>query len=449
MKNKWLKVLLLTTIFFVYLLPPIDTDLGWRLRYGKHIFETRSAWKTNQIGFFLSDYQWAHSYSLYQLTSFVIYQYLGFWGLTILTGLIITGVFFFLFKTYQKKFLWPTMGSLFIILISNPVTNLGYRSQLFSLLGVSYIFYLVLTKEKFSLIQIVGLTALFTLWANLHGGFLLGLILLIFYGFEKLCQKNKKEALNIVIIAFVTALAALFNPFGWRIYSEVLRHSWYPLNKLIAEWVPPNNTGLFFLFIVIAIVVLNFISKKISLEFFKREKSLFLILSWLFFTYLAFKARRHLPLFGLASIHFLAASFSLPKIRFKKLKLFQLSVKGFMVFFLLGIMVWRLKNLPDLSKGWSSICELSKWTLPCDAVEYLKTKSPETCQQIFNAYEWGGYLAWHLPERKTFVDGRMPTWPSNSAAKDSSGGMNPLLKKKAPTQSTWKLFKPKINLMIN
>lgn len=29
---------------------------------------------------------------------------------------------------------------------------------------------------------------------------------------------------------------------------------------------------------------------------------------------------------------------------------------------------------------------------------------------IFNTYEWGGYLIWKLPKMKVFVDGRMPAW---------------------------------------
>ncbi|PIU69144.1 hypothetical protein COS81_01205 [candidate division WWE3 bacterium CG06_land_8_20_14_3_00_42_16] len=33
---------------------------------------------------------------------------------------------------------------------------------------------------------------------------------------------------------------------------------------------------------------------------------------------------------------------------------------------------------------------------------------------IFNRYEWGGFLIWQLPQDKVFVDGRMPAWPTSS-----------------------------------
>lgn len=45
---------------------------------------------------------------------------------------------------------------------------------------------------------------------------------------------------------------------------------------------------------------------------------------------------------------------------------------------------------------------------PIDAVEYLQANS---CKgNIFNSYNYGGYLIWQLPQAKTYIDGRMPSW---------------------------------------
>ena len=41
---------------------------------------------------------------------------------------------------------------------------------------------------------------------------------------------------------------------------------------------------------------------------------------------------------------------------------------------------------------------------PAGAVEWLKAEQPQG--RLFNAYEWGGYLTWRLPEYPVFVDGR-------------------------------------------
>jgi hypothetical protein len=45
---------------------------------------------------------------------------------------------------------------------------------------------------------------------------------------------------------------------------------------------------------------------------------------------------------------------------------------------------------------------------PAQAVNYL-TQNPSS-GNLFSDYNWGGYLIWKLPDKKTFVDGRMPDW---------------------------------------
>ena len=48
---------------------------------------------------------------------------------------------------------------------------------------------------------------------------------------------------------------------------------------------------------------------------------------------------------------------------------------------------------------------------PDKAVSFLKTLP--LSENLFNNYGWGGYLIWKLPERKVFIDGRMPSWRQN------------------------------------
>jgi len=407
-------VLFLIAIFFIYLLPPIDTDLGWHLRYGEHIWKTHAVWKTNEIGFFLKNYQWAHSRNLSQLLIFIVFNYFGFWGLTLLNALVITLVFLFVYKSYSKRIIFLILGSIFIFLISNAVTNLGLRSQLFTFLGVSFLFYYLLANQNFTWKKIFLFPLIFLVWANLHGGFILGFVLLIFALLEKIIlekviRKNIEPILKLTIAITGSFLATLINPFGVKTYSEIFRHSWYPLNKLIAEWLPPNKADVFLILISASLVFLGLIIQKNFSSFLKKKRSIFLILSWLFFLFFALKAKRHLPLFGLASVHFLIHLFPTKKAKLSSFFRFSKKAAIFVIFAL--SILYRFKNLPDLSGGWNSICQLSRWPLPCEAVEHLKT-DPEACPHIFNAYEWGGFLAWHLPKNKTFVDGRMPAWPT-------------------------------------
>jgi hypothetical protein len=48
---------------------------------------------------------------------------------------------------------------------------------------------------------------------------------------------------------------------------------------------------------------------------------------------------------------------------------------------------------------------------PAKAVVYLRENLPQG--NIFSDYGWGGFLIWQLPQKKVFVDGRMPSWRFN------------------------------------
>ena len=45
---------------------------------------------------------------------------------------------------------------------------------------------------------------------------------------------------------------------------------------------------------------------------------------------------------------------------------------------------------------------------PYNAVQFIRHLKPKG--EIISVYEWGGYLNWRLPEKKVFIDGRMPSW---------------------------------------
>jgi hypothetical protein len=55
---------------------------------------------------------------------------------------------------------------------------------------------------------------------------------------------------------------------------------------------------------------------------------------------------------------------------------------------------------------------------PEKAVTYLRAHPFEG--NVFSHYNWGGYLIWQYPEKKVFVDGRMPTWRDENAPSGAS-----------------------------
>jgi hypothetical protein len=88
---------------------------------------------------------------------------------------------------------------------------------------------------------------LVTLWANLHGSFLLAFVLIPFFAWESLARTVSARgplALRWLGFALACGLAALVHPYGWRVYvaaRDVLELG--PAMGLIGEWRPQNFAG--------------------------------------------------------------------------------------------------------------------------------------------------------------------------------------------------------------
>ncbi len=409
--KKALFPLLILALFLSFLLSPVDTDLGWHLRYGQEIWVNQRLFRQNDLGFFLPHYQWVHSYSLYQLLTYFLFKAFNFPGLIFSSALLLSTSFYLTLKSSSSS---PWRLSIFtplLFILGWPVFNLGWRSQLFSFLGVSLVYFLLLRKKSLSFSFLPLWFLLFFLWANLHGAFIFGLLLLSFYTLEQLFLKNTRQRNMLFLIIFTCFIATLLNPFGLKIYVEIFRHSWYPLNQLIAEWVPPNRHFFpLILALIIAPPLILLQKNEKPGKTLHQKNFIFLTLSWLFFLTLSLKARRHLPFLGLSSIYFLNQLLPISPVKTTtKLNQFSplLISSGLLLF-----IFWKLLHLSSLSVSWNDLCQNPKTNFPCQAANYLD-QNPSTCKNIFNTYEWGGYLAWQLPTRKTFIDGRMPAWPNS------------------------------------
>jgi hypothetical protein len=75
---------------------------------------------------------------------------------------------------------------------------------------------------------------------------------------------------------------------------------------------------------------------------------------------------------------------------------------------LLAAILIARQQLKDTLDRSSSPEKLAGGDYPYRAVQYLK--SHPLPGPMLNEYNWGGYLIWQYPERKVFIDGRMPSW---------------------------------------
>lgn len=182
------------------------------------------------------------------------------------------------------------------------------RPHMFSIVGATLtLFLLESTRRRRELYFI----PLFAIWANLHGGWLFGLLLIAAYGVgdlgEALLSKTKRndwlsDAKGNFAALMLAAVSTLLNPYGSRLYGEVLGAVTSPsLSASIDEYLSPNFheiSSLPFLAAVLsALVVLTVVPKRLPLPW------LLVILMSMFF---GMRAGRNIALFGVTAIPLLA-----------------------------------------------------------------------------------------------------------------------------------------------
>lgn len=396
-------IFLLFSLFFF--LPPIDTDLGWHLRYGEYFLKNLAPMRGNQLTYLLPDYDWKLSYLLSDAAAALAYKSPDLLGLCLLGSLIlgIFGVIVFLYL--EKDILLSLLTLTTTSFLGWGSLRFGFRAQNFALVGTVLCFYFLKRGQKDSrFFLLIPFLTLF--WVNFHGSFVLSLIIFaLFLISQVLAQKRVSPLLPLAFL--LTILAGMLTPFGIGGYQEAWRHAFYPLKLLIAEWVAPR------LSLKLAILVATLLS---LLAFSKKPKKLlFLVLIVLFLAWQAFIARRNLPLFGFALGVFWSEWLTGESFwkRFKKnleKSQFAFIATGAFIFLLLVI---RIPQTISFLKSEGAFCYQGVLRYPCQAVSWVK-KQPYLGQNVYSAYEWGGFLEWKLPEYKPFVDGRMPTWPTPS-----------------------------------
>src|SRR5262249_39262955 len=89
------------------------------------------------------------------------------------------------------------------------------------------------------------LSLLMLLWANLHGSFTIGLLLLyIFAAFScygKLVQRDYARCRRILLMLLVVSVSSLLTPYG--VYSALLLYEVMNMKFVqanVIEWMPPN-----------------------------------------------------------------------------------------------------------------------------------------------------------------------------------------------------------------
>lgn len=239
-----------------------------------------------------------------------------------------------------------------------------------------------------------ALPAIFLSWANCHGGFFLGWIVLGAYCADALTQRWRGKPLaderRLFLCAALSVLASGINPNGFNVIFTLLAYRRSPMQSGILEWLRPKYWE------VSAFTVILYSSLAALLWAWRRVRVSDCVL-YLFFAAAALSAVRNVILADVIGLIVLASY--LPSIDLSHYFASNRSLPTALGCAAALLLAARIVTAPH--RGF----QFADWRRSKGAADFLLAH--RITARLFNSYESGGYLIWRLwPRNQVFIDGR-------------------------------------------
>lgn len=395
-----------------------DADTGYHIRAGEFIIENRKIPDADIFSFLSPALSWTlHEWSA-EVIMALVHRLGHITGIVILFSFLIALSGYLVFTLLLKPRANLIISSIAALLVTfSSASNWLARPHIFSFVLFIIWYHLLNNYQYRDRNHLYILPVIMAAWVNLHGGFILGLILLgIFFvgNFAQYCfaaSSDRGPWLEktrwLGTILFLSALAALLNPYGYdsllfpfRVVQDKF------LMDTIVEYLSPNfHSNLvvpFELLLLATITVFAVSTSKVDVI----ELTLIVL-----FAHMALFSSRHIPLFAFIAGPILAkhSQWAFERVdrpfiarlkqRLDNLSVVDQSTVRFLwpaVAFIIGLTLaftGAIKH--DFDGNW----------VPAKAVAFIQKES--ISGNMFNNDEFGDYViyaAW--PKYRVFIDGR-------------------------------------------
>ncbi len=412
--------LLLWLVFFLFQqLDLVTADLGRFIKNGEQIFSGnwQGVLQSNFYSFTYSQYPFLNHHWGTGVIFYLAQKVGGFIFLHLFSISLILTTFLLLFKMAKKEAGLVVATILSLILIPLMAYRKEIRPEIFSGLFSAIFFYILWAyrNKEISAKWLWVLPIVEVFWINLHIYFVLGPAIVGAFLLEKIIVyiKNREQPLISLSIVFSGVLLATFiNPFGWKgivhpfnVYSNYGYRVLEEQSVWFLENLGIHNPTFIFFKILLVMVGVSFIWIAIK----KRKEiplaNLFLISG---FAFMACWSIRNITLFAFISLPILAKNVKIiwPRLNFNSLnKKISCAIVSLVIIFIVCISYGKYLPANSGAFGLGLVDGQNR------AVDFFKENNLQG--PIFNNYDIGGYLIYHLfPQEKVFVDNRPETYPA-------------------------------------
>ncbi len=353
-------------------------------------------------------------YWLSQVIFYLLYDYAGPKGIILLRSfLYIMTIVFVLWRLQRWSVSLPvsfvSVFSLYMLMISRLT---GERPVLFTILFTAVLFFILEDFKDKKDKRIFLLPPLMLFWSNLHGGFIIGVVIVMVFmlgeGLKIIFRRSVYTRREIMLFytATVAALGFSFiNPTGWDAFAIALSSKYKPFIAGIQEYDSPFvvyrerfsslnywNVALAVLFPVILII------RNRRLDF----THIILLSALLIMTV---SAMRFEDYYGIIAVMIIGREVDvwlkdLFRTRFSEQRYAKLL--NWLTIASLFSLIFFIVGTTFKSPGFALARDYS---VPEKAVDFIEKNRLKG--NMFNDFGFGGYLTWRLyPGEKTFIDTR-------------------------------------------
>jgi hypothetical protein len=406
--QKLLPAIVFIAIFTMAVRPPADTDTWWHLRSGQYMVENWTIFTADPFSHTRTGQSWYYP-KLGQVVWYLIYALGGWAGLSLGLAILVTASFALVWLATPGNLYLRAFATILGAITSSVIWVA--RPQMLSFLLAALVLLLLERYKRAGSRGIYLLPVITALWASVHGGYAIALMLagayLIGETINQITRHSDDPVLSwsqigqLAAVIVVSFLSVAINPHGWRMWLYPFQTVGIDvLREFIQEWRSPNfHMPVMWSFILMLLLTLMAMGRSTRQVDWSDLTMVGLWVGWSLF------ASRNVGLYGLLMVPVLARyseavlGKSLPggeRLPTKQ----QARLNGL----LLGLIV-----IAAITRVGVTLLDEAKTPqeqgLPVEAVNFLQEH--QSVGPIFNSYNWGGYLIFALwPKYPVYIDGR-------------------------------------------
>jgi hypothetical protein len=377
-----------------------DADTGFHIRVGEWILNTGSIPIHDPFSFARPDTPWYAFEWLSQVIFSALNGWAGLKGVVFLSGVVLAVTF----TVVLRHALWrggSALFTIFLVLVAGSAASLHFhaRPHIFTMLFLAIALWMLDRDRTRPSRWVWALPLLTVIWVNLHGGFILFIVLLGLLAAGCLLEGRRDLARRYALLFVLCGAASAINPYGVRLplhVIEVIRSRW--MMTFVDEFKAPDFRSESHL----AFMALLFLSLAVLVPLLRKNRISDAL--WiLFLAYCSLTAVRYVAMFAIVCLPIIATEWSV------FLSEFPLGRQALDAFAPAGGRSPHTSIWPVVFIAVLPLMAGITWPSDFDSTEFpvaIAGSAPKQvlASRLFTTDQWANYLIFKNPQQRVFID---------------------------------------------